>query len=141
MRDEGLKVFTVDEANSMIPKLTGRLKELRSQREKIFSAERKKAVEELSWLREDGTVSPKAEAEVSRLDKLIEEWLKIFEADLEAFNGLGVELKDLNEGLVDFFAARGETLVYLCWKEGEDSVRFWHDIETGFAGRKSLEQF
>ncbi len=141
MKDEGLKVFTADEANSMIPELTGRLKELRVQREKIFGVERKKTVEELSWLREDGTVSPKAETEVARLDKLIEEGLKVFEAKLEAFNGLGVELKDLNEGLVDFFASRGETLVYLCWKEGEDRVRFWHDIETGFSGRKSLEQF
>ncbi len=51
---------------------------------------------------------------------------------------LGVEVKDLDEGLVDFPALhRGET-VLLCWQLGEDEVRYWHSVEDGFAGRRPL---
>jgi hypothetical protein len=51
----------------------------------------------------------------------------------------GVEVKDLDEGLIDFPALRGggET-VLLCWKLGETSVRYWHAVEEGFAGRRPL---
>jgi hypothetical protein len=58
-------------------------------------------------------------------------------AELEA---LGVQVKDLDEGLIDFPArhpGRGET-VLLCWRLGEDEVAHWHGLEEGFAGRKPL---
>jgi hypothetical protein len=58
-------------------------------------------------------------------------------AELEA---LGVQVKDLDEGLVDFPArhpSRGDT-VFLCWRLGEDEVAYWHGLEEGFAGRKPL---
>jgi len=52
----------------------------------------------------------------------------------------GAEVKDLDEGLVDFPALhRGET-VLLCWKLGEDEIRYWHRIEDGFAGRRPVEE-
>lgn len=52
----------------------------------------------------------------------------------------GAEVKDLDEGLVDFPALhRGET-VLLCWKLGEDEVRYWHRVEDGFAGRRPVEE-
>ena len=50
----------------------------------------------------------------------------------------GAEVKDIDEGLIDFPAvSRGET-VLLCWKLGEDQIRFWHSVEDGFAGRRKL---
>jgi hypothetical protein len=50
----------------------------------------------------------------------------------------GVEVKDVDEGLVDFPALhRGET-VLLCWKLGEDAIEYWHTVEDGFAGRRPL---
>ena len=51
---------------------------------------------------------------------------------------LGVEVKDLDEGLVDFPARREGEDVLLCWRLGEDEVGFWHSLEDGFAGRKPL---
>ena len=52
----------------------------------------------------------------------------------------GAEVKDLDEGLIDFPALhRGET-VLLCWKLGEDEIRYWHRIEDGFAGRRPVEE-
>jgi hypothetical protein len=50
----------------------------------------------------------------------------------------GVQVKDADEGLIDFPALhRGET-VLLCWQLGEDEIRYWHRIEDGFAGRRPL---
>jgi hypothetical protein len=50
----------------------------------------------------------------------------------------GAEVKDLDEGLIDFPALRQGETVLLCWKLGEDEIRYWHRVEDGFAGRRPL---
>jgi hypothetical protein len=50
----------------------------------------------------------------------------------------GAEVKDLDEGLIDFPALRHGETVLLCWQLGEDRIRFWHTVEDGFAGRQPL---
>jgi hypothetical protein len=50
----------------------------------------------------------------------------------------GAEIKDLDEGLIDFPALRHGETVLLCWKLGEDEIRYWHTLEDGFAGRQEL---
>jgi hypothetical protein len=50
----------------------------------------------------------------------------------------GVEVKDVDEGLVDFPALRHGETVLLCWQLGEDEIRYWHTVEDGFAGRREL---
>ena len=57
---------------------------------------------------------------------------------VERLERLGVLVKDLDRGLVDFPALREEEEVLLCWQVGEDEVAFWHGLEEGFAGRKPL---
>jgi hypothetical protein len=51
---------------------------------------------------------------------------------------LGVLVKDLDRGLIDFPALRGDEEVLLCWEIGEDEVGYWHGLEEGFAGRRPL---
>lgn len=51
---------------------------------------------------------------------------------------LGVELKDARRGLVDWVAERDGRHVYLCWKAGERSIGWWHEISEGFAGRQPI---
>jgi hypothetical protein len=61
-------------------------------------------------------------------------------ASVEALDAIGVEVKDLDMGLVDFptrHPERGET-VLLCWRVGEDEIGFWHGVDEGFPGRKPL---
>ena len=60
------------------------------------------------------------------------------ESLIKAIVNLGVALKDIEQGLVDFPAERDGRIVFLCWKQGEDEIRFWHELDTGFAGRKPL---
>ena len=50
----------------------------------------------------------------------------------------GAEVKDVDEGLIDFPALRQGETVLLCWKLGEDEIRYWHRVEDGFAGRRPL---
>ena len=50
----------------------------------------------------------------------------------------GAQVKDIDEGLIDFPARRGGETVLLCWKLGEDEIRYWHTLEDGFAGRREL---
>jgi hypothetical protein len=57
---------------------------------------------------------------------------------VEELQALGVLVKDLDRGLVDFPAKHGDGEVLLCWQLGEDEVAFWHSVEEGFAGRKPL---
>ena len=50
----------------------------------------------------------------------------------------GAQVKDIDEGLIDFPALSGGGTVLLCWKLGEDEIRYWHTLEDGFAGRREL---
>ena len=66
----------------------------------------------------------KAADEISRLMKTI--------------GDRGILIKDVDPGLVDFPSIREGREVYLCWREGEGDIRFWHDLDAGFAGRQPL---
>lgn len=57
---------------------------------------------------------------------------------VEAISRLGVQVKDLDQGLVDFPARFGDEDVLLCWHVGEDEIRYWHGADEGRAGRKPL---
>jgi hypothetical protein len=50
----------------------------------------------------------------------------------------GAQVKDIDEGLIDFPALSGGETVLLCWRLGEDEIRYWHSVEDGFAGRREL---
>ena len=52
---------------------------------------------------------------------------------------MACELKDIEQGLIDFRTEREGREVYLCWKLGEPDIRWWHELDAGFAGRRPLE--
>ncbi len=56
-----------------------------------------------------------------------------------AVNELGAYVKDPEIGLVDFYAWRGDEMVFLCWRHGEHDIVAWHGLDEGFAGRKRLD--
>lgn len=61
------------------------------------------------------------------------------DALLHQVQDMGIEVKDLTVGLIDFVALHDGREVYLCWKYGEDSIQFWHEIEAGFQGRQLID--
>jgi hypothetical protein len=79
-------------------------------------------------LREDiATAQRAAEAAGNALQDMI--------AELDA---TGAEIKGIDEGLVDFPAEREDRIVYLCWRLGEDTIAYWHELNAGFSGRQPL---
>jgi hypothetical protein len=58
---------------------------------------------------------------------------------IERVKDLGVEVKDVDLGLVDFHAEINGREAYLCWKLGEEHIAWWHDLNTGYASRKPLD--
>jgi hypothetical protein len=59
-------------------------------------------------------------------------------AAVAQIDGLGITLRDIERGLIDFPALTGGRQVWLCWQLGEDSVAFWHELDTGFGSRRPL---
>ncbi|MGE5461928.1 MAG: DUF2203 domain-containing protein [Syntrophothermus sp.] len=53
----------------------------------------------------------------------------------------GVQIKDINSGLLDFSARKDGREVYLCWQYGEVEIAYWHEVDAGFAGRQPIESF
>ena len=129
------KLFTLEEANSLLPRLEPLLRRLVARR-----LELREHQEELAAFRtlasrsggaHPGSRYARATSESARLLTEIQDGIK----DLEA---LGCVIKDLDQGLVDFLARRGQEQVYLCWRLGEPEIRHWHTLQEGFAGRKPL---
>ncbi len=96
------------------------------------NAERKDLLERLSATESSSSAGRGLRAEIDQLTE------KLTEAATE-LDALGVEFKGIELGLVDFPSERDGEIVCLCWQYGEDSIRFWHSLDAGFAGRQSIE--
>ena len=129
------KIFSVEEANKFVPKLKQLLKTLRSLRDEIES---KKV--EMDLLEIVGTVARPGSAEESMPKEMgdLNRMAGDFNKRLEELEDIGCQVKDLDQGLVDFFSVRDGHLIYLCWKEGENSIQYWHTLDGGFKGRQPL---
>lgn len=123
-----MKTFTVDEANALLPQVAELLEEMTRIRNRIVAGGAKL---ETVLKRAGGNGGSKDSGEYVLL-------LQRFNASLTTLQELGCELKDLDQGLVDFPSNRGDQIVYLCWKRGEERIRFWHDLDSGFTGRQPL---
>lgn len=69
--------------------------------------------------------------------QVVQEFDRLDQA-VRAILATGALLKDINIGLVDFLSLREDREIYLCWKYGEEDIRFWHEIDAGYAGRRPL---
>ena len=72
------------------------------------------------------------------LSKLLPDFDRL-DALLHKILDMGIEVKDLTIGLIDFVGLHDGREVYLCWKYGEESIQFWHEIEDGFSGRRLID--
>jgi hypothetical protein len=57
---------------------------------------------------------------------------------LQEFERRQIQIKDLDRGLIDFPAIMGGKEIFLCWEQDEEDIEFWHDLDTGYAGRERL---
>ncbi len=103
--------FTPEQANKMLPEIRLIVKRI---------VELNKEIPSLAGTKRNGAV-----------DELSLQITKLAE--------MGIELKDVEVGLIDFPAKRFDEKVYLCWKLGEPEVLYWHDLQSGFRGRRLLK--
>lgn len=61
------------------------------------------------------------------------------ETGVKGIMALGVLVKDVDQGLVDFLGRRDGRDVYLCWHAGEEDIEFWHDTDKGYTGRRKID--
>lgn len=125
-----MKLFTVEEANALLPSVRQILGRIQRARGRLGSyRESAKLAAAGAELGGGGMASGVVYATI--LTDLTEEM-----AELEA---IGVQLKDFDRGLIDFPSLRDGRVVLLCWQLGEgDELRWWHDMDAGFGGRTPL---
>ena len=132
------KTFTYEQASTLLPVLRTLLKRSMDGKQLIESVEN-----ELQDLRHrillSGGLSVDIPAVAHRRaerDKALQE-IKDALAEIEA---IGVQVKDLDIGLLDFPCVVEEEIILLCWKYGEEKIAFWHGVEEGFRGRKPIDE-
>jgi hypothetical protein len=122
-----MKLFTLEEANALLPEV----KRLFAKIDLARATLRRMAPEAKRASESQGGGGIAGGYQYS-------DALATFIAAAQEILGLGVEIKDFDQGLVDFPSRRDERVVYLCWRRGEDNIEWWHDLDAGFAGRQPL---
>ena len=130
-----MKLFSTDRANALIPKLEPLVEELLSRRRDLAI----KLLEADPALHHAPPRRPRLAAARSSLPApLFGELKHEIGRLIYRIESLGCVVKDIDLGLIDFPAMRGDEPVYLCWKLGEPRVMYWHGSDDGFRSRKPL---
>lgn len=123
--------FTLQEANEALKIIRPLMDEVQVIRQKILEnqPEAWPAIEKSAGNGGNRAISNLVQ-DFERLDALVHQ-----------IQDTGAQIKDINTGLLDFSALKNGREVYLCWQHGEDDIRYWHEIEAGFAGRQPIHLF
>jgi hypothetical protein len=120
--------YTLEEASELLPRVAGIIERMRTARNQLGDREARDALSEAGPTNGGGTPGRTVSQGFLELrDSMIE------------LRELEVVLRDLDRGLLDFPSLRDGQEVYLCWQEGEDAIRFWHEPDAGFGGRRPLD--
>jgi len=132
-----MKTFTLDEAQSLLPLLESLLKRA------IEAKRASEAVEaELAKLAQRIYVSGGMRVNVEGVSKQraeVDDQLQRVRETVAEIDAIGVQVKDLDTGLLDFPCRLEDEVVLLCWRLGESAIEHWHTMEAGFKGRQPLD--
>jgi hypothetical protein len=132
-----MRHFTPEEANAELEHVRPLVEEMVERRRAHVAAIEQQEALEARIKGNGGGIPPAVLADATAA---VEREARSLARTVDEIAGHGAEVKDLDEGLIDFPALhRGET-VLLCWKLGEDEIRYWHSVEEGFAGRRPVEE-
>jgi hypothetical protein len=129
------RYFTPEEANELLPEIRPLAEEMVGSRRLLAGAEARRAavLERIS-----GNGGDLAPSDLAELAEEVEAHATELARCVRELSALGVQVKDLDRGLVDFPALRDGDEVLLCWQLGEEEVAYWHGVDDGFAGRQPL---
>jgi hypothetical protein len=123
------KHFTVEEANRLIPQMKVIIEQLRQGRHRL--QKHRTTAEAVSQQAGGNGGGSEAGAYLSDYSQTIAR-------SLAQLHAMGIVLKDLEHGLIDFPHQREGREVYLCWKYGEERIDYWHETDSGYSGRQPL---
>jgi hypothetical protein len=129
------RTFTPEEANAALAEVRPLVARMVAARSQLVDAQRRQAELVARVASNGGGLTP---PDVSAVAVEVEQASTELVAVVEELQGLGVQVKDLDRGLVDFPCVHRGRVVLLCWELGEDEVAYWHGADEGFAGRKPL---
>src|SRR5216684_4057783 len=127
MEHQFKKHFTLEEARTLLPQIRKWLERAASLRRDLT--------------KHDEKIEALAEPGKDLGGPAITAWIKTladFKEILLEFHRRDIQVKDLDRGLIDFPAIIGGREVFMCWEQDEDDVEFWHDLNSGYAGRERL---
>ena len=121
--------FSVNDANEILPLVIKKFNYAKKAKAEVMKMEQQltSGITPTTSLEEYTVIKRKLNSSITKFYQSIE--------DLE---NTGVSLKGLDEGLLDFPAKRFDEEIWLCWKEGETEIKFWHEKHTGFMGTKPI---
>ncbi|MFN7016546.1 MAG: DUF2203 domain-containing protein [Fimbriimonadales bacterium] len=122
------RYFTVSEANALLPELRVKLLRLQAMLQRLREEYGEKETDLLKRERTNGKHPEWGESSIAReIHKAVDE-----------LHQMGVYLRDIDQGIVDFPHLRDGREVMLCWRLGEERVQYYHELDAGFRGRKPL---
>jgi hypothetical protein len=121
------KHYTLEEARALLPRVRQWLDELSQYQERLKTLDKRVASLIASGDDAGGPL-------VNQLARMLAEC----KAVLQRFRDREIQIKDLNRGLIDFPSLRNGREIFLCWEKDEDDIEYWHDLESGYAGRERL---
>ena len=127
--------FTLEEANAAVEELRPLVRRMVEHGQALSAAQRAQLQLVTRIAGNGGDMQPSDLREVAAS---IQSEADAIAACAEEINAAGAQIKSLEEGLLDFPSERDGEEVLLCWKLGEDDIRYWHGVDEGFAGRKPL---
>jgi hypothetical protein len=133
-----MKLFTLEEAQSLVPVLESLLRrgiDAKNSAESIS--------EDFQRLQQRIFMSGGMHIDVAKVGRQRTEmnaYIQRAKDAVEEIDAIGVQVKDLDIGLLDFPCKVGEDIVLLCWKMGESRITHWHTVDSGFQGRQPLDE-
>ena len=121
--------FSISDANKILPSVIKKFNYSKMLKNEMIKMEKQMSLDLTSKTSMKDYIILK-----QNLNTKVTEFYKSIE-DLES---IGVVLKGLEQGLLDFPAKRFDEEIWLCWKEGETEIKFWHEKDSGFMGRKPI---
>jgi hypothetical protein len=132
-----IKVLTVEEANLLVPKVETLIRRLQELVVRIVATQ--DAVSVLALLGAEEPANAEHRTMAQRREEL-EELVGMYNQGLEELQSIGCVVKDIDHGVVDFYGLKEGRLIFLCWRMGEQAIRFWHEINAGMAGRRPVSE-
>jgi len=128
--------FTLQEAENLLPRLTDVLSRMRTLKAQHDRLERELALVAIKSASNGHDVDIESRQRQAGLQQIAQQ----INGLIEDIQEIGCEVKGIEEGLVDFRTLLAGREVYLCWKLGEETIDWWHDLDTGFSGRQRLPE-